>query len=272
MDHSKNVTICLHAQEKLEEVVENQLKLLKPLENTHDVEYNLRIERHPGPYNSYSALVNDSIVSSSNERIILMNARVIPEIPHVLHILHLLENGFASAGKHNVAYMGVTKELFRKVGWWDERYVGGGYEDDEFYLRMCLADLAVYDSHEGIYDFNWKHYHGVPGGDKCALSEPHFFKKWRVMDTKIEKVLSEEKYEKYDGLLGAPRPDISKKWMSWPNSIIGAGYGVGDGRPGIPEGKSPTEFHGYPRSHRFCRVHYAGMAVGTTKAVVDATT
>ena len=267
----KQISICLHAQEGLEYIVEMQRTRLEQLEQAFEIDWNLRVHRHPGKYPSYSALINDAVVSSKHEYVIMLNARVIPQPQDVLHMLSLLEAGYAMAGKHNVAYMAVTKELFRKIGWWDERYLGGGFEDDEFYLRMRLANLAVYDSHEGTYDFTWKQYHGIDGGDKCALSEPHFFKKWRVMDTKIEKILPEENYEKYDGLLGEPRSDISTKWLPWEQSTIGRGYGVGENREGIPEGQPISNFHGYPRSFRFCRVHYGGMVVGTPKAVVDGT-
>ena len=91
------------------------------------------------------------------------------------------------------------------------------------------------------------------------------------MDTKIVKVLPEERYEKYDGLLGQERPDISSKWKQWNSSVVGSGYGVHGDRPGIPEGRKITEFHGYPRSHRFARVHYGGMIVGQNKKVIDET-
>ena len=267
----KSITICLHAQEGLQHIVDAQKQALAPLENVFDIEWNLRIERHPGKYDSYSELINDAVITSSNEYIVMLNARVKPQPQEVIHMLTLLENGYAMAGKHNVAYMAVTKELFRKTGWWDERYLGGGFEDDEFYLRMHLANLAIYDSHECVYDFTWKQYHGVEGGDKCALSEPHFFRKWRVMDTKIIKALPEENYKKYDGCLGDPRPDISSKWQPWNKSVIGSGYGTHGDRDGIPQGRKITEFHGYPRSHRFCIVHYAGMAVGQNKEVIDGT-
>ena len=265
----KNITICLHAQEGLQHVVDMQKSALAELENIFDIEWNLRIERHPGRYDSYSELINDAVITSKNEFIVMLNARVIPKPNDVLQMLALLDRGYAMAGKHNVAYMAVSKELFRRTGWWDERYIGGGFEDDEFYLRMHLANLAVYDSHEGVYDFTWKQYHGVEGGDKFALSEPHFFTKWQVMDTKIVKRLPEENYEKYAGKLGPNRDDISSKWLPWNQSIIGSGYGVGQNREGIPEGQPISNFHGHPRSFRFCHVHYGGGIVGTPKVVID---
>ena len=91
------------------------------------------------------------------------------------------------------------------------------------------------------------------------------------MDTKIEKILPEETYAKYANKLGPNRKDISDKWLPWQNSIVGSGYGVGENRQGIPAGQPISNFHGYPRSFRFCQVHYGGMVVGTHKAVIDGT-
>ena len=42
------------------------------------------------------------------------------------HMLELLENGYAAVTKYSVGFMAFSKELIRKIGWWDERYYGGG--------------------------------------------------------------------------------------------------------------------------------------------------
>lgn len=265
----KQISICLHAQEKLEHIVEKQKNLLKPLEKFFEIDWNLRIVRHPKPYDSYSELVNDSIISSKYEHIVMLNARVIPNYREVIDIISMLETGYAAVCKYSVAYMGVTKELFRKIGWWDERYIGGGYEDDDFYMRLRLADLAVYDSHEAIYDYTWKQYHGVEGGDKCSLSEPHFFKKWKFTEKKIFKMLKEEDYKKYEFLIGDNNTQISSKWLPWEKSNIGTGYGINKNKEGIPSNSNVLELHGFPRSYRFQKVSYADKIVGENKEIIN---
>jgi hypothetical protein len=95
--------------------LEKQKNLLKPLEKFFEIDWNLRIVRHPQPYDSYSELVNDSIISSKYEHIVMLNARVIPNYREVIDIISMLEAGYAAVCKYSVAYMGVTKELFRKI-------------------------------------------------------------------------------------------------------------------------------------------------------------
>ena len=224
MDDSKDITICIHAGAGLEEVIKRQIEALKPLEEEYNVSWNNRIDRNPGPYPSYSQLVNDAVITSPTERIIFVNDRVVPTTAEAKKILYLLENGFAAATQWSVAYMGVTKELFRKIGWWDERFLGGGYEDDDFVLRLRLANLAYYESIESNYDFSFKSKQRIEGGGACAKSEPHFLRKWFQMEDYIARVVPEEVKPEYNNLVGPSRADISSKWKPWNQSQIGVDY------------------------------------------------
>lgn len=214
-------TICLHCGCD-QKIVDYQMESLKPLEKLYKIHWNNRIDRHPGAYDSYSELVNEAVVTSPTEFVILINDRAHPKPHEVMHILYLLENGYAAATKWSVAFMGLSKELFRKIGFWDERYFGGGYEDDEFVIKLRLNDLAYYESEEAQYDMNWQTQLRPSGGEKCARSQPHFMNKWRHTSTELRQVIPDEVYTKYD--LGAARPDISSTWQPWSYSRIGIMY------------------------------------------------
>jgi hypothetical protein len=216
----KEITICLHCGSSWD-VVNNQKRALKPLEEKYKVHWNLRIERNPGSYDSYSELVNDAIASSPTEIMVFLNDRVMPKVQDVEHMLWLLDNGYAAASKWSVAYIAYTKELIREIGWWDERYIGGGFEDDDFVLKLKLHNLAYYESEEGEYDQSWKSPLRPDGGDKCAKSEPWFRQKWRYSTDEVRRVLPDENYEKYAGSLGERNPDIKDGWKDWNHSQIG---------------------------------------------------
>ena len=62
----KEITICLHCGSS-KEVVDNQMRLLKPLENDFIIHWNNRIDRHPETYDSFSELINDCIVTSPTD-------------------------------------------------------------------------------------------------------------------------------------------------------------------------------------------------------------
>jgi len=214
------ITICLHCGCD-QQVVNKQVEALKPLESIYKVYWNNRIERHPEAYDSYSELINDSIATSPTELVILINDRTHPTAEQVEKMVRLIEAGYAAATMYSVGFMALTKELIRKIGWWDERFYGAGYEDDDFVLRMRLNDLAYYESEEAEYDMNWKSPLIAKGGDKCSKSEPWFREKWQITETEVRQVRDNEDYNKYEGKLGESRPDISERWMRWSQSVIG---------------------------------------------------
>jgi hypothetical protein len=216
----KEITICLHCGSSWD-VVNRQKEALKPLEEKYKIHWNLRIERNPGSYDSYSELVNDAISSSPTEIMVFLNDRVMPKVQDVEHMLWLLDNGYAAASKWSVAYIAYSKELIREIGWWDERYIGGGFEDDDFVLKLRLHNLAYYESEEGEYDQSWKSPLRPDGGDKCAKSEPWFRQKWRYSTEEVRRVLPDENYEKYAGSLGERNPEIKDGWKDWNHSKIG---------------------------------------------------
>lgn len=227
----KDITICLAAHEKSN--AERQMKLLEPLNDKLKVYWNNRVDRHPKPHPSFSEMVNQAIISSPTEFVITMNDRITPKPEDVLHMVNLLESGFAVATKYSSAFWGTSKELHRAIGWWDERFWGGGYEDDDMVLRLKLANLCYYESQEADYleariqnqndKIDWEKDRDPKGRD-CAISFPHFNKKWKQEPRKISKVLDEETYANYDKLVGDPRPDIRNSWKSWYNSILGVDY------------------------------------------------
>lgn len=236
----ENITISLHTG--LKDKMEKQVELLKPLNDKIDIHWNNRYDRHPTAYSSYSEMVNEAVCTSPTEFIILMNDRVVPSPEEVLELVKLLEDGFAISTRYSVGFMGVSKEVFRTVGWWDERYLGGGFEDDDYVLRLRMANLAYYESSLGIYDKSFKTSIRIQGGDACRLSAPHFYRKWRIGANEIVRVIPEEKYEKWNIMIGEHSDEVSNNWMKWNNSILGIGS--------PPFGK-PTETQGESRSYWF---------------------
>lgn len=220
----RDITICLHAGSDAK-VVENQMKALEPLGERLNINWNNRIDRRPKAYDSYSELVNEAVATSPTETIILVNDRVVPNPNEVLFMLQMLQRGYAVASQWSVAYMAVTKELFRTIGWFDQRFYGGGCEDDDFALRLRLANLAYFEAASCQYDQDWKSPLLKKEGAKCAISGPYFHRKWMQTPNEIRRVIPEEKYEQWDALIGQARPDISSQWLDWSHSIVGIDFG-----------------------------------------------
>jgi hypothetical protein len=219
----KEITICLHCGSD-RSVVFKQMDVLSPLEDKYKINWNNRIDRYPFAYPSYSKLINDSVSSSKTEFIILINDRTTPLPEHAEKIIKHLESGFACSFMYNVGFMGFSKELIREIGWWDERYLNGGWEDRDWVFRLKLANLALYESQEGIYDYSWKS--PLQINDRCALSLPHFNKKWTIQEEIVIKKMEEEDYSNlYTNFNLIDRNlEIKNSWMSWSESKLGIDY------------------------------------------------
>lgn len=217
----KEFTICLHCG-CCPEIVNNQIKNLKFLEKKYKVYWNNRIDRFPFAYDSYSELINESIATSPTEFVILINDRTIPTVEEVEKILYHLENGFACSFMYNVGFMGFSKELVRKIGWWDQRYLGGGWEDVEWVYRLKMNNLALYESCDSNYEHHWKS--PLQANDRCARSTPFFSSKWIHHEDRIEQVLEDEKYDKWDSKIGEKKETISKTWNDWNSSVLNKNY------------------------------------------------
>jgi GT2 family glycosyltransferase len=100
-----------------------------------------------------------------------MSDKVRPNIDHLHKLLKLLNDGYAFVGLYRFAFFGFKKELFRQIGPMDEGYIGGEYEDDDFYLRLKEANLAMYLSHEVPYIH-------APSGWNNSVSRKYFLQKW----------------------------------------------------------------------------------------------
>ena len=149
MEKIKEITISLHCGSNLD-IVKEQMDMLNELNKDYDISWNNRIDRHPEMYSSYSEMINHAVATSKTEWIIFINDRVKPTPDEVRKMIKYLENGYAFVMLYNVAFMGFSKELIRKVGWWDERYLLGGWEDRDWVWRMKQNNLCIYESLESM--------------------------------------------------------------------------------------------------------------------------
>lgn len=235
MINIENFTICLHCGCS-RDVVNNQIELLKPLENEYNIFWNNRIDRHPEIYDSYSELINESVATSKTEWIILINDRTLPKPEEVKKIIKLLSEGFSCVLLYNVGFMGFSKQLIRTIGWWDQRFTNGGWEDRDWVWRLRLKDLAIYESLEATYDMSWKSPLNIPG---AVLSGKFWEQKYRVTESDfIYKLLPEEKYENWDSLIGSDIPEIGQSWKKWPDSVLNIMYNQKDRPRSGPSGSS----------------------------------
>ena len=101
--------------------------------------------------NCFSKLINEIIVSVQSDVIIFCSHRVRPTIEDMQFILDKISEGYGLVMLRKLACFGFPYELIKRIGFFDERFVPGGYEDDDFYLRLKEADIAIYDEERVKY-------------------------------------------------------------------------------------------------------------------------
>ena len=161
-------------------------------------------------YPSFAQLINHCIVASSTEITLICNDKARPRIVDFEKTISLINEGYGFVGLFYFGFFGFKKELYRKIGPLDERFVGGNYEDCDFLRRSNEANIAWYGSNEAPYLEG-------PSSWMKGPSTQHFFNKWQdaTPDNPVcVRLLLDEKYD-YD--LG---PETNDEFLPWSRSII----------------------------------------------------
>ena len=137
-------------------------------------------------YPSYAKIMNDVIMSCPTELVLVCNDKGRPKPEHIEKVIRLLNEGYGMVWLHPCGFGGFYKDVIRKIGFYDERYSDGNYEDCDIQRRIYEADIAWYDR----FEVDWIY---VPSSWRAQLSVEHFRKKWN----NFERLIPEENYE-YD--------------------------------------------------------------------------
>lgn len=223
----KKIAICLFSSN--EKTTKKQIQLLSPLELNYEIEWWFRHQRNPGEYSGFSQMVNDAIDDTDSEFMVFFNPKTKPSVTLVNEIINHLCSGFALSAPVSFGGFGVTKELFRTIGMFDERFVGGEFEDNDFLLRLNLADLAfyhhfdtdVYDgeipsirplkrgSSKSMFDLKWDISPSLSSASQVMFTHPNIPYKW-VLNPKYNDHKTISKKHSLNNTL------ISNSWL--PNS------------------------------------------------------
>lgn len=124
-------------------------------------------------FESFAALVNGAIESSEAKFIIISNDKARPDSKSVRRILKLLKSGYGLVGLYRFGFFGISKDLFDSLDGFDEGYSDGGFEDNDFLIRLKYADVGVYLAEEIAYLSN------VPSSWKHENSRRYFFERYK---------------------------------------------------------------------------------------------
>ena len=173
---------------------------------------------------SFSRLVNQCVVQSPTECVIMMSHKVRPIQQDVQKTLELLERGYAFVGLRLFRFFGFRKELFRQIGCFDERFIGGGFEDYDLIVRMIEHNLAFYTEETVPWidePSSWTINGHYPGYDHWCKKWQHHWNPPSHIPTKLERTVSEERYQHYVDKLG---PSTGWKFLTGRENSYNTNY------------------------------------------------
>lgn len=177
-------------------IISNRSELAEETKNV--INHDAKIFNGDG-YDSFTVMINECINMSENEIIIISNDKARPLPEHIDKIINLLNDGYGIVGLFRFGFFGFKKDLIRKIGFFDERFIGGGYEDDDMIIRTKEANISHYMIEEIPYVYiptSWKY--ATPDGlslNMESIARKHFYNKWLISTPhSITRLLSEEDY------------------------------------------------------------------------------
>lgn len=141
---------------------------------------------------SFSEMVNSCINECNTEIFIFLSHRVSPKIDDILKIIELIDYGYGYVGLYRFACFGIHMNVIKKIGYFDENFISGGCEDDDFRIRLMYNNIAYYEDHSVEYR------QGVSLFDNISAYQ-HFLNKYDIdKENKIIKIKIFDKINIYE--------------------------------------------------------------------------
>jgi hypothetical protein len=159
-------------------------------------------------YNSWSKLQNDCIKECKADVYIYVSHKNILFKNDLIKMISMIKSGFGIVGLFDITAYAAPMNLFRKVGFFDERYFQGGFDEYDMFYRCCQNNIAIYLNRESYYS-----------GEKSTWVNQgilHYKKKWiEAQDDNILEKLLDEEYYGYD--IGKLTPH---SFLPWKHSFV----------------------------------------------------
>jgi hypothetical protein len=196
MVEPKNYTVIIPTNRP--ELAKSTMESIKPFHST--------IFNGTG-YTSYSKLINDVIVSCPTELVLICHDKGWPTPKDVETVVSLIEEGYGMVWLHPFGFGGFYKDLIRKIGFYDERFADGNYEDCDMLLRLKENNIGVYEQ----CAVKWVQMQSSWGAKKSA---EFMRKKWKETPPTIERLLPDDIYSYNIG------KNTGRKFLPYNKSIL----------------------------------------------------
>lgn len=140
-----------------------------------------REKRFDGFYNSFSQIINESVIECDSEFIFWIHPRVTVTFEMLDELVMLLCSGYAFVSEVNFGFFGCSKQVFRKIGMLDERFLGSEHEDTDWFFRLKMQGIPFFER----------------GNQEICPTDPH---KWPPMRGLAHTLFEEKWVRRHDDL------------------------------------------------------------------------
>jgi hypothetical protein len=109
----------------------------------------------------FSALLNGIISNCRTDIVVIANDKARPTFWDYQRLLDILQKGYGMVGLYRLGFFGLHKSVVERIGFFDERFITAGFEDNDYYIRLKLGNVASYIREEIEYVANiptaWNH-------------------------------------------------------------------------------------------------------------------
>lgn len=162
------------------------------LKDKYDIEFWERCEKNTNIYPGFSNMINEAIEDTDSELMIFFSQKVEATPEEIDEAINKLNSGYCFVAVNTLGFFGASKEVFRNIGMFDERFIGGELEDDDIALRLNMLNKAVYWNVDySQYRFDKGMYPLIRG-----TSVGKFLRKWNEKKETKEVFLSSKNVEK----------------------------------------------------------------------------
>ena len=211
IEHPKKIAICFMSYDK--DIAEKQLDALKTVLNFETEKY-FRYQKNPHQYQTFSQMINEAIDDTESEFMVFVNPKTVVSSDGINLIIDKLCNGYCFASIFGFAYFGMTKELVRNIGMLDENFLGSEYEDDDYLIRIRIADKAVW------WGQDWSTYNffksECPPNRGSSLTT--FWRKWRWKNNTLISSNESKKIKYISKRHSSQSEEIRSSWKGFSES------------------------------------------------------
>jgi hypothetical protein len=161
-------------------------------------------------YPSFSMLVNDSIDRASGDTVIICSDRCRPYHKDVRDLLSLLDEGYGIVGLYRFGFFGFRKYLISRIGYFDEQFIGGNYEDSDMLYRLKEANIAYYENEQVVYVSGISRW----PAERVLQNQIYFNSKWETTGSTVKRLRVNPETTRQ-----IPQAD-SVEFLPWEKSVV----------------------------------------------------